>query len=34
MIKDGVMDGVDEIYGIHVLWPDFKEGEIHVMPGN
>ena len=32
MIKDGVLDGVDEVYGIH-LWNYQKYGTVGVQPG-
>ena len=32
MIEDGVLDGVDEIYGIHV-WPMLECGEIGIRKG-
>ncbi len=33
MIKDGALDGVDEIYGLHV-WPDYKVGSIALKSGS
>ena len=33
MIKDGLLNGVDEIYGMHNL-PCFGEGEIHCINGS
>jgi metal-dependent amidase/aminoacylase/carboxypeptidase family protein len=32
MIKDGCLDGIDEVYGFHNI-PDFDEGDIRVIPG-
>lgn len=32
MIKEGVLDGVDEIYGLHNI-PNFKEGQIRTKEG-
>jgi metal-dependent amidase/aminoacylase/carboxypeptidase family protein len=32
MIKDGCLDGVDEIYGFHNI-PNFDEGDIRVCSG-
>ncbi len=32
MIEDGALDGVDEIYGLHV-WPVFETGQFGICPG-
>lgn len=32
MIKEGCLEGVDEVYGFHNI-PQFNEGEIRVCPG-
>jgi amidohydrolase len=32
MVEEGVLKGVDEIYGLH-NWPDFPLGELHVKDG-
>jgi metal-dependent amidase/aminoacylase/carboxypeptidase family protein len=32
MVKDGCLDGIEEIYGYHNI-PDFDEGDIRVIPG-
>ena len=32
MIEDGVLDGVDEIYGLHA-WPVFEAGQFGICPG-
>ncbi len=32
MIKEGCLDGVDEVYGYHNV-PNFNEGEIRIIPG-
>ena len=32
MIEDGVLDGVDEIYGLHA-WPVFEVGQFGICPG-
>ena len=32
MIKDGVLDGVDQIYGLHV-WPLLESGQFAICPG-
>ena len=32
MIKDGVLDGVDQIYGLHV-WPLMESGQFAICPG-
>jgi metal-dependent amidase/aminoacylase/carboxypeptidase family protein len=32
MIKDGCLEGVDEVYGLHNI-PIFQKGEIRVKPG-
>lgn len=32
MIKEGALEGVDEIYGIH-LWSQFPAGTVHTAPG-
>lgn len=33
MIKDGVLHGVDEIYGVH-LWSQFPSGTVQTAPGS
>lgn len=33
MIKEGCLDGVDEVYGIHNV-PTFDEGEVRVCEGS
>ena len=33
MIKEGILDGVDEIYGMHNL-PCYPLGELHCITGN
>lgn len=32
MIKEGCLQGVDEVYGLHNM-PDFPEGQIRTIPG-
>lgn len=32
MIKDGCLEGVDEVYGMHNI-PVFTEGDIRTIPG-
>ena len=32
MVKEGCLDGVDEVYGFHNM-PNFDEGDIRVIPG-
>ena len=32
MIKEGCLDGVDEVYGFHNV-PSFEEGQIQVQSG-
>ena len=32
MIKDGALEGVDEVYGLH-NFPNFDEGDIRVCSG-
>ena len=32
MVKDGCLDGIEEVYGFHNV-PDFDEGDIRVIPG-
>lgn len=32
MIADGVLEGVDEIYGLHT-WPEFEAGQFGICPG-
>ena len=32
MIKDGALEGIDEVFGMHNI-PNFKEGEIRIKEG-
>ena len=32
MIKEGCLEGVDEVYGFHNV-PNFEEGDVRVIPG-
>lgn len=32
MVKDGCLEGVDEVYGFHNI-PNFPEGDVRVCPG-
>lgn len=34
MIKEGLLEGVDEVYGMHVLPSGYGIGEIHCIPGS
>lgn len=33
MVKEGCLDGIDEVYGFHNI-PKFPEGEVRVCPGH
>ena len=32
MVKDGCLEGVDEVYGMHNV-PSFTEGDVRIIPG-
>ena len=32
MVKEGCLEGIDEVYGYH-NFPNFEEGDVRVVPG-